>query len=658
MASGKTISVLAIIILAISFGTVFSQESPIPVDSIKTDSVNVSDSAATPDSMAAESLDSLKAAMAGADSMSIEPDTSITQYKKSFIAARNYGDYFRYRPGVLSLQHGADGHPEMLVKSLLLGGNDVIYTGTRVVQQGYYIPFKSGPDLEAFMYENVAEFGLTPAYSLDLFSQGENLGLNGAVWTPSDNPSSITVAGGPYGYHRSAWRFTRRFNENLSGNLIIGFKKGASYYQSGGGYKSFGITGAFVAKPKPNAEIAYTFYDHKADEGLIQFDRIIEPYLKLKRQVNFHQVSGRYLLDREEELALKVYYQANHNFIVDDARTYKSRLKDYLSGTQADYSIRSGDNNYKLSAGAGYQRLGGVNSDDSKMTTLAVTASDSICIDSINYLLTALRARYNTIGSFNPAATIAYSRRLNSIGKLSISSGYYDYMPDIYSKYYNIMVPYTISSGTIGNFYSYRSDKNLKSKKSVFASADFVYNPEQQFNVGIGFTLERVFDDILQVTSESSFTYSTRPINISYNRAIITGKIEYPLTKYYLGSSGISLFLYDPSEPLAGMKHSPKALAFTDGRIQLRNVLRDVDLTAAFQAHYVSGREYAGLIQTSYKQAANLDASLVFRFGAIEFKIIETNVLDFIGGNNYSIWGEYLMPPGNVWWQLTWDFKN
>lgn len=653
MASGKTISLLAIIILVISLGEAFSQETPAPAESIKVDSSAVIDSMASPDSIAAKSKEANKI-----DSPVFEPDTSLGQYYKSFITARSYGDYFRYRTGVMSLQHGADGHPEMLVKSLLLGGNNVIYNGTPVFQQGYYIPFKSGPDLEAFMYENVAEFSLTPAYSLDLFSQGENLGLNGAVWTPSDNPSSITVAGGPYGYHRSAWRFTRRFNENLSGNLIIGFKKGASYYQSGGGYKSFGVSGAFAAKPKPNAEIAYTFYDHKADEGLIQFDRIIEPYLKLKRQVNFHQVSSRYLLEREEEFSLKVYYQANHNFIVDDARTYSSRLKDYLSGTQADYSIRNGDNNYKLSGGACYQRLGGVNSDDSKMTTLALTASDSICIDSINYLLAALRARYNTIGDFYPAGTIAYSRRLNSIGELTLSSGYYDYIPDIYSMYYNIIVPYTISSGTIGNFYSYHPDNNLKSKKTVFTNADFVYNPERRFNIGICLTLERVFDDILQVTSESSFTYNTRPINISYSRATITGKVEYPLTKYYEGSSGISLFAYDPAEPRTGMKHSPKALAYTNGRIQLRNVLRDVDLAAAFQAHFISARDYAGLVQTSYKQAANLDASLVIRFGAVEFKIIETNVFDFIGGNNYSIWGEYLMPPGNVWWQLTWDFNN
>jgi hypothetical protein len=267
------------------------------------------DSTALPDSSAAESIDSLKINADKINPLIFVPDTSLSQYYKSFIAARSYGDYFRYMPGVLSLQHGADGHPEMLVKSLLLGGCNVLYNGTPVFQQGYYIPFKTGADLDAFMYENVARFYLTPVNNLDLFSQGENLSLNGAVWTASDNPSSITVAGGPYGYHRSAWRFTRRFNENLSGNLIIGFKKGSSYYQSGGGYNSFGVSGAFAAKPKPNAEIAYIFYDHKANEGLIQFDRIIEPYLKLKRQVNFHQVSGRYMFDKEKELAIKSYYQ-------------------------------------------------------------------------------------------------------------------------------------------------------------------------------------------------------------------------------------------------------------------------------------------------------------------------------------------------------------
>lgn len=644
--------------MVILSGAVFSQETPVPVDSIEIDSMQTADLIVYPDSMAANSTAMSNNAPDTRDLLTFEPDTSIGQYYKSFISARSYGDYFRYKPGQIPLQHGSDGHPEMLVKSLLLGGIDVTYNGTSVFQQGYYIPFKCGSDLESFMYENVAEFNLTRPHDLQLFNQGENLALNGAVWTPSDNPSSITVAGGPYGYHRSAWRFTRRFNNNLSGNLIIGFKKGSSYYQSGGGYNSFGVSGAFAAKPKPNAEITYTFYDHKANEGLIQFDRIIEPYLNLKRQVNFHQVNGRYLLEKEKELTMKVYYQANHNFIVDDARTYKSRLKDYLSGTQADYSNRNGNNNVKLSAGVGYQRLGGVNSDDSKMTSLGVTASDSIEIDSLTYLKANLRGRYNSIGNFNPAGTIAYSRPINPYGILTVSTGYYDFLPDIYSRYYNINVPYTMSSGTISNFYSYRPDNDLKSKKTVFSSADFIYKPERSFKIGIGLMLERVFDDILQVTSESSFTYSTRPININYDRASMTGKVEYPITRYYEGASGFSLFIYGPSEPRAGMKHSPKALIFTNGRIQLRNVLRDVDLAAAFQAHYISAREYSGLIPSSYKQAANLDASLIIRFGAVEFRIIETNVFDFIGGNNYSIWGEYLMPPGNVWWQLTWDFTN
>jgi len=88
------------------------------------------------------------------------------------------------------------------------------------------------------------------------------------------------------------------------------------------------------------------------------------------------------------------------------------------------------------------------------------------------------------------------------------------------------------------------------------------------------------------------------------------------------------------------------------------NVLHDIDLAAAYQAHYVSGREYAGFVRTSYKGAVNLDASFVIRFGSVEFKVIETNVLDFLGGNVYDIWGEYNMPPGNVWWQLTWNFRN
>jgi hypothetical protein len=649
MASSKTIPLFAIIILAVALGTISAQETPVAADSVQIDSLVAVDSSAVFDSTGA---------IIAIDSLVFMPDTSLSQYYKSYITGKGYGENFWYRPGIMPLQHGSDGHPEMLVKSLLLGGNDITYNGTPVFQQGYYVPFKTGADLDAFMYENVAEFHLTPSYNLDLFNQGENLSLNGAIWTPTDNPSSITIAGGPYGYHRSGWRFSRRFNENLSGNLIIGFKKAASYYQTGGGYNSFGVSGAFVARPKPNTEITYTFYDHKAEEGLIQFDRIIDPFLQLKRQVNFHQVAGKYLLDDKRDLSMKAYYQSNHNFIINDARTYKSRLKDYLSGIQADYRVQRENHHYRLSAGAGYQRLGGVNSDDSKMTSLAVAGSDSMTIDSLDYIKSTIRTRYNTESKFNPAGTVAYSKNIDGINRLTASAGYYDDLPSLYNLYYNIVIPYTLSGITYDNFYSYRPNKNLKTKKAVFLSADYTYYPGEPLNFGLTLTLEKVLDDVLQVTTDSLFTFRTRPNNIDYNRLTVAGKVEYPLTEYFTGSSGFSLFVYDPSKPQAGMKHSPKALAFTNGRFQLKNVLRDIDLAAAFQAHYVSAREYSGLVQTSYKRAVNLDGSIVIRFGSVEFKIIETNMFDFIDGNSYNIWGEYLMPPGNVWWQLTWNFNN
>jgi hypothetical protein len=658
MASGKTISLFAIIILICVSGSVWAQQTPTIPDSADQDSPALGDSSAAYDSSLAAIFDSTLVEKPAVDTLRVIPDTSLSQYYKSYLTGKGYGEYFWYRPGIMPLQHGSDGHPELLVKSIQLGGSDVSYNGTPLFQQGFYVPFRTGADLDAFMYENVALFYLTPAYNLDLFSQGENLSLNGAVWTPSDNPSSITIAGGPYHYKRSGWRFSRRFNENLSGNLIVGFKKSGSYYQTGGGYNSFGVSGAFAARPKPNAEVTYTFYDHKAEEGLIQFDRIIDPFLQLKRQANFHQLTGTYLLDDNRDLSMKLYYQANHNFIVNDARTYQSRLKDYVSGIQADYRLKREGHHYKLSTGVSYQRLGGVNSDDSKMKIAAIEGSDSTSMGGLDYIKGSIRTRYNTESRFSSAAVVVYGKNIENIGSLTTSAGYYDYLPNLYNLYYNIVIPYTLSGVTYDNFYSFLPNRDLKTKKDIFLSADYSNHRGESINYGLTLTMEKVYNDVLQVTDDSSFTFSTRPWNINYTRLTIAGKADYPLTKYFAGSSGFTLFAYDPSRPLAGIKHSPKALAFTNGRFQLKNVLRDIDLTAAFQVHYVSAREYSGLVRTSYKQAVNLDGSIVIRFGSVEFKVIETNILDFIGGNSYDIWGEYLMPPGNVWWQLTWNFNN
>lgn len=656
------VSVLLILLCLSSytFGQELLEADDEPVDSVSSDSTVIVDtSEVTPKDtlmFEADSLQYSKIDSVAGIKVAIIPDTHLQPYYHTYRLGRSYGDYLNYMPGVFSLQHGAVGQPELLVKSVLLGGLGAIYNGVPVFHQGFYFPFRRGMDLNVLMFENVSQIDITPLSYLDIYSQGQLLSLGGMVWPAIDNPSSISVAQMPYGYSRSAWRFSRWFSRNIAATFTAGFKESQGYYQSGTDYDGFGVSGSFAYQPKPNSEIEYAFYQGKAKKGILQFDRVIAPTLRVNNVLDHHTLKGRYKQSEKCQFELNLFHQKNYGHLFDVAN-YHHRVRDFIWGGKAIVSLSGSGHNLKAEAGGRRHYIGGLESDAARSVTMGAVVSDSIVINRRQKLIMSARARHNNISDFNFAGTGRYLLSLNSQMDINLSAGYHDCLPDIYSMYFN-HPEINMEITDLYDSYNFRPDTGLEYCKTMFATAGFDVGFKDWLSLFLNFSYEIVDNDILCVTEDSSATWFTTPVNIDFDRFTFTMSLDYSVTKYFRGSSGVTYFIYDPDNPLPGIKHSPNGIAFSDGELKFEGVLKDIDLSGVYHIRYISPREYYGFITESYEPAVAIDGAIVVHFGTFEFRLIENNILDYIVDNKYNMWGEYIMPPGSVWWQLTWNFTN
>lgn len=654
-------------VLLISFylsGSLFGQKPPKAddklIDPVLSDTTAIDDTSKVTDkdtlSFEVDSLLVGEPDSIAGKKVAVIPETHLQPYYRTYILGKSYGDYLNYMAGVVSLQHGAFGQPELLVKSVLLGGLDAVYNGVPVFHQGFYFPFRRGIDLNVLMFENVSEIDITPLSYLDLYSQGQVLSLRAMAWPAIENPSSISVARQPYGYSRSAWRFSRWFSRNAAATFTAGFKESRGYYQSGTDYDGFDVAGSFALLPRPNSEIIYTFFQGKAKKEILQFDRVIVPSLRVNSVLNHHSLNGKYKASERSQFELNLFHQKNYGHLFDDTN-YHHRLRDFIWGGKAVVSFGCSKHNFTTEAGGQRHYVGGLESGEARSVTMGIVVSDSVAISQKQDLVVSARTRHNNINGFSFAGSGRYLHRLNSQLCINISAGHLDCLPDIYSMYFNHP---TIDMGetSLYDSYNFQSNSGLEYRKTVFATSGLDIDFEGKLSLFLNLAYEKVNNDILFITEGSSGIWFTTPVNVDYNRVTFTMNLDYFVTKYFKGSSGVTYFVYDPDSPLPGVKHSPNGLAFSSGELKFEGVLRDLDISGAYQIRYISSREYYGFILELYEPAVVLDGAIIVRFGSFEFRLIEDNILDYIVGNRYNIWGEYIMPPGSVWWQFTWNFEN
>jgi len=658
------ISTFIVLILLIGFG--ISHADDVTPDTALTDTSAVMDTLTAVDNDIDIKSDSL-----GQDSTIIIPEEETIKlpepmigkpYYKTYISGKSYGDYLRYTTGLISMQHGAYGQPEMLVKSIMLPGLDVVYKDVPVFHQGTNFPFRSGTDLSGLMFEDVSSIEITPLSYLELFSQGEVLALNSMVWPAENNPSSVTIGRGPFGYERAGWRFSRRFSETIGATFTAGFEQSESYYSSGADYDAFGITGSLAWRVKPNAEIGYNFYQHKAKQGILQFDRLIAPTLRSNNDQNLHIVKGLYKYTDNLSFDIKLFRQKTYNHVFDNGIAYSYRLRDSIWGGQVGTRLTRYSHNFSLQLGGRRHYFTNDNFSAGRSVTMGLVIGDSMTVDSSKSLILTARSRHNNIDGYNFAGTGRLNWRPNIKTGINISIGRLDNEPDIYALYFShpVIRP---SEQDIINSYNYFPNNHLNSRKLLFAGAGGYRKLANWLTIKPGLTLERVSDDLVPEIANNNGEWISSQRNVDYNRLTFTLGLDYELTKYFHGSSGFTYFLYDPSELLPQVKYSPSVLAHSFGELKIEQVLRDIDLSGAYQIRYLSNRDYIGLVSIvsedySYDRVVAIDGSLAVRFGVFEFRLTEDNILDFINGNDYSIWGAYYMPPGAIWWTFTWDFEN
>jgi len=666
MAYRRSALISTFIVLILLFSFTLSLADNQPQDTSRADTSAVADT-----SVMADKASDIKPDSLSQDTTRIIPEKELIKlpepepgqsYYKTYISGKSYGDYLRCTPGLISLQHGAYGQPEMLVKSIMLPGLNVTHIGVPIFHQGTYFPFRSGTDLSGLMFEDVSSIEIAPLSYLDLFSQGEVLALNSMVWPADNNPSSLTVGRGPFGYERAGWRFSRRFSETVGATFTAGFEESDGYYSSGADYDAFAVTGSLAWRIKPNIEIGYHFFQHKAKQGILQFDRLIAPTIRSNNDQNLHIFKSTYKYSEYISFDFELFRQRNYNHVFDNGIAYSYKLRDSIWGGRAAARLIRGNHNFCLQAGGGRHYFANDNLSAGRSVTMGLVLEDSIAIDLSKSLILTARPRHNNIDEFSVCGTGRLIWALDSNNGLDISVGRLDNEPDIYALYFRhpVIIP---SEQDLINSYNYYPNSNLKSKKLLFTGVSGYRKMGDWLTVRPGLTLERVSDDLVPEIAVNDGNWISSQRNVDYNRVTFTMGVDYKLTKYFHGSGGFTYFLYDPSELLPQVKYSPSVLAHSFGELKVEQVLRDMDLSGAFQIRYLSSRDYSGLVSLimddySYKQVVVIDGSLAVRFGVFEFRLTKDNILDFITGNDYSIWGAYFMPPGAIWWTFTWDFEN
>lgn len=651
--------ILIVCLIQIAWGRAGNNFLDEPADSVDTDSLVVS-----------EEIDTIENDVEG-DSSFIgpidptlfkpvfylpEPEKFEPVYK-TYITQKGLGDIIRYNTGVFVLQHGLVGQPEMITKSLMLPGAQAIYNGTPVFQQGSYFPFRSGADLTALMSDNISDLEITRLSYLSLFSEGQVLSLKSSAWPSENNPSSITHAKGPYDYERTTWRFSRQFGTQVGATFTAAFKEYTGYYISGGDYDDFRVSGSVSWRPKSNAELNYSFYQHKAKQAVIQFDRMVMASMRSNNDINHHTMKGLYQYSNSLLLTMDTYYQYNYNHLYDDMNDLSYRVRDQIWGSNAGAEIIRGNNNLKINAGWRRQALKDISTYEPISSTFGFLISDSLQLSENRSVILSGRARYNNKSDFGFSGAARY--RINNI---IVSGGVYNSQPDLYAMYYS---PPTIVFSNESYITSYTYDPNpaIKSKRTLFGAGSINLKLPGGLSANLGISYENVVNDLVPELSNVDSAFSSTQKNIDYDRITLTADLNYHITRYFTGTTGVSYFNYDPSEVLPGIEHSPSLVAFSRGEIMIPEVLRDIDISGAFQARYYSKRCYSGFIDeiigtTTYNRAIVVDGSLAMQFGSFEFRISEDNIADFFVDNKYSLWGEYSMPPAVVWWQFTWEFEN
>ncbi len=640
-----------------------------PVDSVGTDSLLVIDDIDTEND-----IDEVKSipTNTGVDSSFIGPlDPSLFKpiinlpppkpfdpYYKTYLTQKGLGDILRYKTGVFALQHGAVGQPEMLTKSLMLPGAQAIYNGVPVFHQGIYFPFRSGADLNALMSDNVSEIEIAPLSYLDLFSEGQVISLNSTVWPSDNNPSSLTHARGSYDYERTTWRFSRKQGQSFGISFTAAFKQYIGYYQSGGDYDDFRISGTAVWRPSSNIELRYGFYQYKAKMGLIQFDRLLTPTRRTHNDLTHHTITALYQYSNSLFLIWDSYYQHNYNRVFDKTYDVSYRVRDGIIGTMVGAELTGERNKLSVKAGLQSQKLKDISSYEPTSASFGFLVNDSLAITEKQSFIASGRIKNNNKSDLDFSGTARYR-----IYNITLSGGFHGSQPDLYAMYY-APPALEFTNETYINSYTYYPDPDIEAKRTTFGAASIDLKILSDLSANLGVSYENVSNDLTPVTYavDSVYFYSTQR-NIDYDRLTLTADLSYGLTRFFTGSTGVTYFSYDPTEIFPGLEFSPSLLAYSRGQLLIPEVLRDIDISGAFQVRYYSERNYSGFIDDvfgliSYGDAIVVDGSLALRFSSFEFRISEDNIADFFVDNKYNLWGEYSMPPAVVWWQIIWNFDN
>lgn len=373
-------------------------------------------------------------------------------------------------------------------------------------------------------------------------------------------------------------------------------------------------------------------------------------------------VKSRYLASENWLWTADIFYQNNYNHVFEGSGgNFDFIYKDYIWGGAIDNQYNSGIHNFSFEFGGRRHFIRDIESQ--KSFTIGALAADSLALNSEQALVIKGRLTHNNFENWKVSASARFDQLLGETAKVSLSAGLLQYDPDIYAMYFSPPTLVPVDQNVIAS-YDYNGNPDLKAKSDRFFEVGFSVNDSLKFRPNIRVSFEDVKHDLFPVITDSNSTFwSSTQRNVNYRHLTVAAGLDYSITKFFRGSSGLTYFYYNPSRPLPKVRYSPNLLAYSRGELVVKEVLKDIDLSGAFQLRYLSDRYYYGFVSLisdryKYKQALVLDGSLAIRFGTFDFRLTEDNILDFFYDNKYTTWGEYSMAPGSIWWIFTWNFRN
>ncbi len=549
--------------------------------------------------------------------------------------SRGVGDEIGSQPNLFVVTPGMAGSPQIPVEYLNVAGTEITINDLPFVYNGLYRPYLVGTDLNAVPWEIVNS----------IRAGNGNLDLSLGAPQHDLNRSDVELAGGPYGYDSSRWRFFRPFDQDTYAYFTLGFKKSSGYFFNTD-YDGYHVTGGLKRKILGGkAEI--DLWKHRARAGLLSFDDLVQSISRQSRGVN--RTEFRY--SRTVILPLKVSIAGLFQRSAQTITGYVGEIKtkDDIGGGKGTLSYKRSDISVDLGAAYYNIRLYGLTNRRPSVNLFEYSANIDGNRDELDY---AAKMAYEWNGAdhgvFLPELRVSYRMRWQTIPFVSVLRN--RRIPDLNLLYFDDQVT-GLGAGETLDSYRFIGNSSLTMPINTSASAGVEVRFET-FDALLMISQKIVDNQIrLAYQADSTGEVDVSPANFDDDYIEMYGKIEGAYGPFS-GELAGSYRVWKDEYFSDGLEKGPAAIGF--GRISLLQqiFIPDLYFGGSLELRASSRRDYRSILIGYADGFAAFSGRLEFRYKDFTFWLNETNLENL---RYYALW-PYPKEPRVVWWGFRWRF--